>query len=222
VPQAVTASPIFGVPKELPRGPHRLSREEVRESQRMRLLAACVDVIAERGFAAATTAAIARHAGVSPRTFYDHFEDKLAGLLAAYDLFSQEMFTRLVAALQADDDVEAIMERTVTAYLSTWQENPEAAKAFLIEMESAGPVARRRRRDANVVFAAGIRAVQERVRETDPALGELSFASFRAAVHGVRELTRDALETGPPEALVSIKSDVIGWLRLILHSHGTP
>jgi AcrR family transcriptional regulator len=212
----VTASPFFGALKELPRGPHRLSREEVRESQRLRLLAACVEVVAERGFAAATTAAIARHAGVSPRTFYDHFEDKLAGLLAAYDLFSQDLFTRLVAALQADDDVEAIMDRTVTAYLTTWQENPEAAKAFLIEMESAGPVARRRRRDANVVFAAGIRAIHERVRETDPSLGELSFASFRAAVHGVRELTRDALETGPPEAIVGIKPDVIGWLRLIL------
>lgn len=212
----MTASPIFGVPRELPRGPHRLSRDEVRESQRLRLLSACVEVIAQRGFAAATTAAIARHAGVSPRTFYDHFEDKLAGLLAAYDLFSQDIFTTMVAALQADDDIELIMDRTVTAYLTTWRENPTAAKAFLIEMESAGPVARRRRRDANVVFAAGIRAVHERVRENDPSLGELSFASFRAVVHGMRELTRDALETGPPEALMGIKGDVVGWLRLVL------
>jgi AcrR family transcriptional regulator len=216
VPTAVNASPVFGAPQDLPRGPHRLSRDEVRESQRRRLLAACVDIVADRGFAAATTAAIARHAGVSPRTFYDHFEDKLAGLLAAYDLFAQELFTRLVAALQADDDVEAIMDRTVTAYLSIWQENPQAAKAFLIEMESAGPVARRRRRDANVVFAAGIRAVHERVREHDPTLGDLSFAAFRGVVHGVRELTRDALETGPPEALLGIKVEVIDWLRLVL------
>ena len=44
----MTSSPIFDTPKDLPRGPHRLSREEVRESQRLRLLAACVDVIAER------------------------------------------------------------------------------------------------------------------------------------------------------------------------------
>jgi AcrR family transcriptional regulator len=212
----MTASPIFGVAKELPRGPHRLSREEVRESQRARLLTACVDVIAERGFATATTAAIARQAGVSPRTFYDHFEDKLAGLLVAYDLFSQQLFTRLVAALQADDDVDGIMDRTVTVYLSTWQQNPQAAKAFLIEMESAGPVARRRRRDANVVFAAGVRAIHERVRESDPSLGELSFAVFRAVVHGVRELTRDALETGSPDALPSIKPELISWLRLVL------
>lgn len=218
----MSASPIFGTPKELPRGPHRLSREEVRESQRLRLLAASVEVIADRGFAVATTAAIARHAGVSPRTFYDHFEDKLAGLLAAYDLFSQELFTRLVAALQADDDVEAIMDRTVTAYLSTWQENPDAAKAFLIEMESAGPVARRRRRDANVVFAAGIRAIQERIRENEPMLGDLPFASYRALVHGVRELTRDALETGPSEALLSIKPDIIGWLRIMLRGIPAP
>jgi AcrR family transcriptional regulator len=212
----VTTSPIFGVPTELPRGPHRLSRDEVRESQRMRLLSACVDVIADRGFAAATTAAIARHAGVSPRTYYDHFEDKLAGLLAAYDYFAQEMFTRLVAALQSDDDVETVMDRTVTTYLSIWHENPAAAKAILIEMESAGPVARRRRRDANVVFAAGVRAVQERIREGNPELGELPFASYRALVHGVRELTRDALETGPAAALLSIKPDIMSWLRIML------
>jgi AcrR family transcriptional regulator len=188
----------------------------VRTSQRIRLLTASVEVVAERGFAAATSAAIARHAGVSPRTFYDHFADKQACFLAAYDTFAQQLFTRLVAALESDEDVVTIMDRTVGAYLATWQEHPAAARAFLIEMESAGPDARRRRREADVVLAAGLRAIHERRREQDPSLGERSFTSFRALVHGLRELTRDALETGPPEALCAIKPDVVRWLRIML------
>src|SRR5687767_6279952 len=69
----------------LPRSPHKTVREEVAASQRGRLLVAMSDVVGEKGYAAATVADVLAKAGVSRRTFYEHFADKEACFLAAYD-----------------------------------------------------------------------------------------------------------------------------------------
>lgn len=69
----------------LPRGRHLLSREEVRENQRLRLLAAVAEVLAEKGFVKLTSADVAARAGVSRTTFYEQFEDIGDCLLAAFE-----------------------------------------------------------------------------------------------------------------------------------------
>src|SRR6187401_183309 len=73
------------VPKILPRGPHRLAREVVLASQRGRLIDAMAVVVAAKGYTAATVADVIGHAGVSRKTFYEHFRDKEACFLAVYD-----------------------------------------------------------------------------------------------------------------------------------------
>ena len=70
----------------LPRGRHDLPPELVTENQRWRLLGAAAEVLAERGYARITTADIAGCAGVSRSTFYAHFDDLDACLLAAYEM----------------------------------------------------------------------------------------------------------------------------------------
>jgi AcrR family transcriptional regulator len=56
----------------------------VAETQRWRLLAAAGDVLAERGYARTTSAAVADRAGVSRGTFYAQFENVDACLLDAH------------------------------------------------------------------------------------------------------------------------------------------
>src|ERR687888_438164 len=87
--------PVFDVPPALPRGPHRLSRDQVAASQRIRLMAATAEAVAEHGYADATIAEISRRAGVSPKTFYDHFTDKLDCFLAGYDTLTQVLLERM-------------------------------------------------------------------------------------------------------------------------------
>ena len=70
---------------QLPRGPHRLAREEVLASQRGRMLAAIAEAVAEKGYAATTVADVVGRAGVSRKTFYEHFADKEECFLAAWD-----------------------------------------------------------------------------------------------------------------------------------------
>jgi AcrR family transcriptional regulator len=69
---------------KLPRGRHKLSREHVAESQRWRLIRASGESLMASGYGGLTTRDVSRRAGVSSATFYLHFEDADACLLAAH------------------------------------------------------------------------------------------------------------------------------------------
>jgi AcrR family transcriptional regulator len=68
----------------LPPGRHGLPRELVRRNQRERLIAGATKAVEERGFAKATVSDIVRHAGISRKTFYEHFANKEECLEIAY------------------------------------------------------------------------------------------------------------------------------------------
>ena len=55
------------------------------ELQRARIVQAAVDVLAELGYGAITIAQIAGRAGVSRKTFYEHFEEREGCLIAAIE-----------------------------------------------------------------------------------------------------------------------------------------
>jgi len=69
----------------LPSGHHGLSREEVAESQRERLLAATADVIAELGYTATPISEIVKRASVANRVFYANFKDKEEAFTVTFD-----------------------------------------------------------------------------------------------------------------------------------------
>jgi AcrR family transcriptional regulator len=69
----------------LPPGRHGIPADLVRAHQRLRLLDAAAAALAEQGYGRITAARVTDLAGVSSRTFYQHFEDLWACLLAAYE-----------------------------------------------------------------------------------------------------------------------------------------
>jgi AcrR family transcriptional regulator len=80
----------------LPRGNHGLSRAQVAENQRWRLLGAASELLAERRLAGLTSRLIARRAGVSSHTFYEHF-DNVDGVLAAAFANAAQLLVELIA-----------------------------------------------------------------------------------------------------------------------------
>jgi AcrR family transcriptional regulator len=72
-------------PLRLPPGRHGIPADLVRAHQRQRLLAAAAAALDEQGYGRLTAARVTELAGVSSRTFYQHFEDLWACLLAAYE-----------------------------------------------------------------------------------------------------------------------------------------
>ena len=69
----------------LPPGRHGIPPAAVAENQRWRLLGAAAEVLAERGHVRTTSTRVSKRAGVSPATFYQHFDNVGDCLLAAYE-----------------------------------------------------------------------------------------------------------------------------------------
>lgn len=138
--------------KRLPRGPHRLTREEVEASQRERLLFASAEVVAAKGYAATAVADIIEGAGVSRSTFYQLFDDKLDCFLAACRMAADVVVGVIAEELErlhADgitDPVEKL-SRLLGAYLQTLSDSPVLARVFLVEVYAAGTPAIRQRRE---------------------------------------------------------------------------
>src|SRR2546425_8449639 len=82
----------------LPSGYTGLPRELVEASQRQRLLHGVTVTVAEKGYGPTTIADITARAGVSKKTFYEHFPDKLACFLAAHDVGGQAMLDAVTNA----------------------------------------------------------------------------------------------------------------------------
>jgi AcrR family transcriptional regulator len=181
-------SASFDIPRRLPRGAHGLDPGVVAASQRTRLLEAVGRAVAEKGYAGATIDDIVRGAGVSKKTFYDHFSDKLDCFLAAYEAASDELLARL---REAQSGPEGWLERTragIAAYLRWLAAEPALARVFLIEAAAAGPVAAERRERIRDRYAELLRELQDDARRGNPAVPRLPDEIFHALVAAVDEV----------------------------------
>src|SRR3954466_3767124 len=139
-------------PRPLPRGPHNLARDDVRASQRQRMLDAMAETVAGKGYAGTTVGDVVAGAGVSRKTFYEHFRDKEDCFLAAFDAGVDDLLAAIVAAEPAGPGWKAALRARVRAYLSPLAGPPEFAHAFLVEVFTAGPRALERRSQVHARF----------------------------------------------------------------------
>src|SRR3954452_15214269 len=168
------------IPRVLPRGPHTLGREIVEASQRTRLLEAMAEVVAAKGYGAASIADVIARAGVSRKTVYVHFRDKLDCFLAAYEVGVEVLFEALRSAGEDESDVGAITRAPIRAYLRTLASEPAFARTFLIEVNAAGPQARERRREVHRRFAELARELVAQLPGVPQAPAELHLAAVGA------------------------------------------
>src|SRR3977135_2657852 len=147
--------PEPGVVQQLPRGRHRLSREQVLASQRGRLLAAMAEAVAEKGYVGTAVADVIERAGVSRETFYEHFSSKEDCFLAAYDTGVEALHEVMGAALAGSRAGPAKRpRRLLKAYFDALAAEPAFARTFLIEVYAVGPRALERRVELQQRFVA--------------------------------------------------------------------
>ena len=124
----------------LPRGRHRLTRDQVQSSQYRRLCGAALVAVGELGYATTTVADIVSRAQVARRTFYAMFASKDECFAAAYDFGVALGMRRLrevmavSGSLNFDDRVRTLFE----IYLATLAAQPAATRALYVETLVAG------------------------------------------------------------------------------------
>lgn len=132
---------------KLPPGRHGLPRHFVVHSQRERLVRAVAETVAEEGYAASTIGAVVRRANVSRRTFYEHFADKDAALLAAYDAALEQLFNVVIDACEQPENWRERIRAGLDALLTFLTAEPAFARMAIVETACAGAAARERHRN---------------------------------------------------------------------------
>jgi AcrR family transcriptional regulator len=204
----------------LPRGRHAAPREVVAESQRERLLVAMADATAAKGYANVAVADVIERAGVSRRSFYEHFSNKEDAFLAAYDAGVAGLLDAIAEAEEAaahDGGLPARARAGTEVYLRLLADNPAFARTFLIEVLGAGQRALQRRDAVHERFAErladGFAAIAHDAGRAVPAPAPYVF---RAAVGAIHELVLDCLLKRGPEALPELLGPILEiQLRLL-------
>ncbi|MGN6586284.1 MAG: TetR/AcrR family transcriptional regulator [Solirubrobacterales bacterium] len=124
----------------LPPGRHGLPREFVAHNQRERLIAGLAEAVAENGYAGTTIAHITRHAAVSRRTFYEHFNSKDECFVAAYDTVMTELRQRVDDAYSQEEEWPQAVRAGIAAMLEYLSAEPHLARLSMVEALVAGPV----------------------------------------------------------------------------------
>jgi AcrR family transcriptional regulator len=214
---AVQPGVFFAVSAVLPRGRHQLTREQVLNSQRERLMVAITELMAAKGYAAVGVGEIAERARVSRASFYACFVDRLDCAFAAYERFIDVLLTQLAQAGAAGgDDWNALFADLVRTYFAVLQRDLVTARAFQIEMDAAGAAARERRRAALMRFAQYIRTERARLWTGPGRVAPLPLSAFIGVVYAARQLACDALDLEPEPDLLALAPELTAWMTPLL------
>jgi AcrR family transcriptional regulator len=184
-----------------------LGREHVAAHQRARLRGAVIEAAGAKGYAATSVAELIALAGVSRRTFYQHFDSKEACFLASFERILADSAERITAAYQREPDVLSALRGAYQAFATELIENPRAARVVLVDLLALGSTALQR--------AESIRLGLEGALVENPDL-QGSFAItptvLTAILAGVWQVARRRLLEDRLEELRGIGDELLLWI----------
>jgi AcrR family transcriptional regulator len=206
----VASDPAAEYPPELsrlPPGRHGLPRDFVIHNQRERLIAGLAEAVAERGYGGTTIADITRHAAVSRRTFYEHFDGKDECFVAAFDTVTEQLRDRVDVAYNAEEGWPAQIAAGIEAMLVFLASEPNLARLAIVEALVAGPVVVERYDAAVQTFLPYL----QEGREGRPAavLDHLSDSTEEALVGGMVSLVSRRIVAGQTDELETLLPDLV-------------
>jgi AcrR family transcriptional regulator len=195
----------------LPRGRHGLPREIVTRSQRERVLAAVVRVIAAKGYESTTVADILEEAGVGRESFYELFDDKQQCMLTAHSLLLDDLVARVEAVYSTSDPWEDRVRESLAVMLGWFASSPDLGRFTLIEVSAIGPASMER---FEAQFNRFVRLLEEGEGAPRPELpGAASLAVSGALARVYEEVVRDRTAELPsllPELTFEVLVPFIG------------
>jgi AcrR family transcriptional regulator len=191
----------------LPRGPHTFSREQVAANQRERLINGMIELVGQQGYAATTVSEVSARAGVSRKSFYQHYANKQVCFLAAYDAILTENLERVTIAA---DDGESLHEQGnlgLETLFSRILANRHRARLVLVEIGALGPAGVARREELvgryEGLLREGIGAA--------PRPGTIPNPLVRAVVGGFLKVLYTRVQSGAQAQLPTLVPDLMSW-----------
>jgi AcrR family transcriptional regulator len=197
----------------LPRGPQALPREEVHADQRRRLFEAMIQLLNERGLAGVRISELVARAGISRRSFYEHFHNKEECLLAAFDESAERLERRMIAAYDPKADTRSQVRALVGALFDATVERPAAARLVCVDISAAGAEGVARWAAGAARFELALSIVFARANGE----GTLPQPVTKAVVGALRKIVyARALTAASPRALRAqlsrVLDDLVDWV----------
>ncbi len=187
---------------QLPPGRHGLPRSFVARNQRLRIVAAMLNVLPRHGYAETTIGHLTAEAGVSRAAFYAQFASKEECFLATYDIAAAWLCERVEGAAEAGGQWPESVRAGVSEAMRLLAANPDIAHLIAVEALQAGSIARRRRQ-------ACIEHLAEALHASRPANAELPEDLEELLIGGTLSLIGRYVDAGRCEHLPDATADLV-------------
>ena len=195
---------------KLPRGPHKLEPEQVTADQRRRLIDAMVQLASKDGYAATTVADLIARAEVSRKTFYEHFTDREALLLAAFDDAATTELEQVHAAAKRSGGSTRQFEAVMRRLCRVAGECPGRIALCTIEIAAADPEGLRRRDGLMGSYGA---LIAECLSIAPELLPKVPPALIRASAGSTHRTIDARLRAGRRAELRTLAPQLARWVR---------
>jgi AcrR family transcriptional regulator len=189
----------------LPGGHHGLSREQILESQRERLLAAIAQEVAAKGYRATTITDVVKLASVSTRDFYEHFDGKEACFLAAFEAVRDHLEDVLTAAAATEPDWPQQTIAVLRAVLEFFAAEPDLARLCVVEPVSATPTTAIRFREAVLACVPALARGRSELKDGEA----LPPSTEDSLLGGIVSLATRSILAGETERLPALLPDLV-------------
>lgn len=189
---------------------------------RSRLLAGLALALAQSPLTGLYTGDIAREAGVSKRTFYEHFANKEQCFLALYLENSGRILQVLKeATLPSDVPLLDRIERGARAYLTEMQRQAGLMKRLYIDILGLGAEGLQAKREIIGQFASLLIELYEAERAKMPGMPPMKPELVLGVIAGLNELILFKIEDGEAEQLLDLVETsrlmILGSLHGLMH-----
>jgi len=180
------------------------------EIQRARILAAMVEVCAERGAGNVTVAHIVERAGVSRRTFYELYRDREACFLGAFDDGIARVSRNVLEAYDPDARWVERVRLALTSLLAFLDAERGVGQILIVGSLGAGQDAMRRRRYG----IAQMIALIDEGRQEAKVGSELPPLTAEGIVGGVLSVLHSRLLESDSESLLGLTNPLMSMIVL--------
>ena len=119
--------------------PNGSAHARIVEIQRVRILAAMVDIVCERGAGGVSVTDIVERSGVSRRTFYEAFSDRDDCFLGACEAALETVRVAVLSAYRTESKWHERIRAGLVALLRVFDEEPSTGQLLVCESLAGGP-----------------------------------------------------------------------------------
>jgi AcrR family transcriptional regulator len=183
------------------------NRPTAKVGQRERLIAGMTQAASRYGYKDASVARVVEQAGVSRATFYEHFVDKEACFLAAFEQAAERIEVAL-PRVEAEYSPALRAEELTDDLIANIVRDPAAARILLLEAQAGGPQVRK----AYQCFMDAVEATFARWLDGPGENGYRLGIAARAIREGTGGILVMRSFRGETARLADLRDDLLAWL----------